>query len=134
MKNKNFVDGTLCYIHFGKTYNGEINNEHLAVLYNINGVDNVVFAIPLTSPKLKHFRTEKDYIDRNHVGVKFLRLHYIRQTDSIALLEQIKSISKERITGYYKDADGKIVILNEKEQSLLKKIVKKYIDYILYKN
>lgn len=131
--DKNFVDGTLCYINFGKTANGEINDEHLAVLYNIKGVDNVVFAIPLTSPKEKHFRTTKDFKERNHVATKFIRLHYIKQTDSIALLEQLKSISKTRIREYYKDADSKIVVLNDKEQTLLKNIIKKYMDYIFYK-
>lgn len=129
----NFEDGTLCYIHFGNTVSGEINNEHLAVLYNIKGVDNVIFAVPLTSPKLKHFKTEKDFETRNYLETKFIRLHYIRQTDSIALFDQVKTIGISRIRDYYKDADGKIVVLNQIEQSILKSKLIKYIKYILYK-
>lgn len=129
----NFEDGTLCHINFGKTFGTEINNEHLAVLFNIKGVDNLVLAIPLTSPKTKHFKTQSDFENRNYREVKYFRLHYIVQTDSIALLEQMKSISVLRINNYYKDADGKIVILNEKELTLLKNKIKKYINFILYK-
>lgn len=92
-----FEDGSVCYINFGNALGGEINKIHLAVLFNIPGVENVVFAVPLTSPKEKHFRNHKSYEERNYLETKFLRLHYIKQTDSIALLEQIKSIAKLRI-------------------------------------
>lgn len=129
----NFEDGTLCHINFGRTMGTEINNEHLAVLFNIRGVDNLVFAIPLTSPKLKHFKSKNAFEERNYKETKFFRLHYIIQTDSIALLEQMKSISIARISNYYKDADGKIVILNEKELNLLRKKLEKYLHYVLYK-
>lgn len=128
-----FKDGSLCYINFGNTLPGEINKIHLAVLFNINGVDNVVLAVPLTSPKLKHFRTEKAFNDRNYLETKFLRLHYIKQTDSIALFEQLKSISKNRIKDTYKNADHQPIILNEKELNILKIKLIKYLKFILFK-
>lgn len=128
-----FEDGTLCHINFGRTIGTEINNEHLAVLFNIKGVDNLVFAIPLTSPKLKHFKTQEAFENRSYKDTKFFRLHYIIQTDSIALLEQMKSISVLRISNYYKDADGKIIVLNDKEIKIIKQKIEKYIHYILYK-
>lgn len=128
-----FEDGSLYYIDFGNTFPGEINKMHLAILFNINGVDNAVLAIPLTSPKLKHFRSLEAYEKRNYLETKFLRLHYIKQTDSIALFEQLKSISKLRIKDSYKNADHKPVILNEKELFALKSKLIKYIKFILYK-
>ena len=128
-----FEDGTLFYINFGETLPGEINKIHLAILFNINGVDNAVLAVPLTSPKLKHFRSEEAYNKRNYLETKFLRLHYIKQTDSIALFEQLKTISKERIKDSYKNEDHKVVKLNDKELFILKNKLIKYLKYILYK-
>ena len=129
----NFVDGTLGYVRFGKTIGSEINDIHLAVLFKVKGVNNMIFCIPLTSPKQKHFKSIDDFKKRNYLGVKYLRLHYIIQTNSIALLKQIRMISNKRIINYYKDENNKIVILNSKELNLLKNIVIKYIKYIFDK-
>lgn len=134
MAIENFVDGTLCHINFTNMIGNEINSIHLAVLFNIPNVNGVVYCVPLTSPKLKHFKTEKDFEERNYMETRFFRQHYIKQTDSIALLEQIKSISVMRIENYYKDEDNKIVVLNDKEQSILKNKIIKYMKYVLYKN
>lgn len=134
MKRKNFSDGTICHINFGNIpLNGEIYNYHLGVLFNIKGLDNTIFCIPLTSPKVKHFETEEDYNKRNYRNMKFFRCHYIKQTDSIALLDQIRVISVNRLISFYKDEDNNIVILNDKEMNLLKNKIIKYINLILYK-
>ena len=126
-------DGGLYYINFGNTLPVEINKIHLAVVFVIKGVDNVVFVVPLTSPKIKHFKTEIDFKERNYLETKFLRLHYIRQTDSIALFEQVKSLSRNRIKDTYKDADHRPIVLNSKELDILKSKLIKYLKFILYK-
>ena len=77
-----------------------------------------MFCIPLTSPKPKYFESIKDYNNRNYRNMKYFRYHYIKQTDSIALLEQIKTISIDRMNDYYRDVNNKIIILNEKEKQL----------------
>lgn len=134
MSKFKFNDGTLCHINFGKaSWDGEISKYHLGVLYNIKGVKNTVLCIPLTSPKEKHFKTKKDFEERNYLDTKFFRLHYIKQTDSIALLEQTKTISINRISNYYKNEDNKIVVLNDKEQQILKNKLIKYLKMILHK-
>ena len=123
----NFQDGTLCHINFCGAYDGEIKDIHLAVLFSINGVENLAFCIPLTSPKLKHFKTEKNFNDRNYLETKSKRLHYIKQTDSIALLEQFGCISSFRIANDYKDEDDRIVVLQDDELDTLKQQTLKYI-------
>ena len=134
MKNKKFEDGTLCHVNFGiKPLNGEIYNYHLAILFNISGLSNTIFCVPLTSPKLKHFETPDDYNNRNYVNMKYFRYHYIKQTDSVALLDQIRVISIERLVNFYKDADNKVIILNDSEMKLIKNKVIKYINFILTK-
>lgn len=131
---KKFKDGTLCHIKFGKTpYNGEIYNYHLAILFNIPSINNTVFCIPLTSPKEKHFISQEDFKNRNYRNMKYYRYHYIKQTDSVALLEQIKTISIDRMNDYYRDADNEIIVLNEKELKLLVFKIEKYIKMILHK-
>lgn len=133
-KRKKFKDGTLCHIKFGKTpYNGEIYNYHLAILFNIPGINNTVFCIPLTSPKEKHFTSLEDLKNRNYRNMKYYRYHYIKQTDSIALLEQLKTISIDRMNDFYRDADNEIIVLNEKELNLLVSKIEKYVKMILYK-
>lgn len=60
-KKRNFEDGTICHINFGDiALNGEIYNYHLGIIFNIKGISNTVFCIPLTSPKPKHFESIKD--------------------------------------------------------------------------
>lgn len=128
-----FIDGSLCHIDFQGNIGSEINSIHLGVLYNIPGNDKLTFCIPLTSPKLKHFKSEKAYIERNYRETKHFGWQYLKQTDSIALLEQMKIISKNRIKNYYENQDGKIVVLDEETQKLLKKKIISYINIILYK-
>ena len=93
-----------------------------------------MFCIPLTSPKPKYFESIKDYNNRNYRNRKYFRYHYIKQTDSIALLEQIKTISiDDRMNDYYRDVNNKIIILNEKEKQLIINKTIKYISLILKK-
>ena len=106
--NYYFVDGTLCHINFK---GNEINSIHLGVLFNYPGIDGLVLCIPLTSPKEKHFKTKEDYEKRNYLNTKHYSWQYLKQTDSIALLEQAKSISKLWIKNYYENQDGKIIVL-----------------------
>lgn len=65
--------------------------------------------------------------------MKYFRYHYIKQTDSIALLEQIKTISIDRMNDYYRDVNNKIIILSEKEKQLIINKTIKYISLILKK-
>ncbi len=133
MKN-NFVDGTLCHINFSGNIGNEINDIHLGVLYNIPGNCNLVLCIPLTSPKIKHFKSEKAYNERNYNETKHFSWQYLKQTDSIALLEQVKIISKLRVKDYYENQDRKIVVLDQHTQELLKTKLISYFNKILYKN
>ena len=64
-----FEDGTLGYIDFRNAIGGEINQIHLAVLFNIPAISNVVFAIPLTSPKVKHFKSLMAFENRNYLEI-----------------------------------------------------------------
>ena len=115
-----FIDGTLCHINFNGNVGSEINSIHLGVLYNLPGIDNLALCIPLTSSKLKYFKSEKDYDERNYLQTKHFSWQYLKQTDSIALLEQTKTISKSRIINYYENQDRKIVVLDDYTQDLLK--------------
>ena len=130
---KYFADGTLCHIDFNGNVGSEINKVHLGALYNLPGVNNLAMCIPLTSPKLKYFKTEKAYNERNYLETKHFSWQYLKQTDSIALLEQIKSISKNRIKNYYEDQDGKIVVLDDYTKKLLKEKVISYFNKIMNK-
>lgn len=125
-------NGVLHYVNFGNVLDGEINDIHLAVLFKIKGLNNVVFAVPLTSPKLKHFKNEVAFNTRNYLETKYMRLHYIRQTDSIALFDQLKTISKRRVCKAYKNSVGDNIKLNYHEISVLKTKIIKYLKYILY--
>ena len=62
---------------------------------------NMVFCIPLTSPKEKHFKNIEAFNSRNHNELKYQNLIYIDKTDSIALLDQIRTISTQRLIKSY---------------------------------
>lgn len=129
----NFVNGTLCHINFKGNVGSEINEIHLGVLFNLPGINNLVLCVPLTSPKIKHFKSEKDFYERNYLKTKHYSWQYLKQTDSIALLEQIKTISKNRIKNYYEDQDGKIAILDDETLKLLTEKIISYFKIILNK-
>ena len=127
-------DGQIYYINFNGNQGREINNIHLGVIYNLPTLLDVVFCIPLTSPKQKHFKTEKDFNERNYRATKHFSWQYLKQTDSIALLDQIRIISTKRLINSYKDKNNITIKLNEQTQSILKSKIIKYISIILYKN
>ncbi len=52
---------------------------------------------------------------------------YINQTDSIALLDQIRTISIRRLLNEYKDADNKNIVLDNQNLSLINLRTIKYI-------
>lgn len=131
--NYYFVDGTLCHINFKGNVGNEINSIHLGVLFNYPGIDGLVLCIPLTSPKEKHFKTKEDYEKRNYLNTKHYSWQYLKQTDSIALLEQTKSISKLRIKNYYENQDGKIIVLNEEHKKLLNEKLNTYLKIVMNK-
>lgn len=131
---KNFVDGSMYNTHFGKTVGVEINNEHYSIVFNIKNNGNLVFCIPLTSPKPKHFIDKEAYERRDHNKLKYTHTYYIQQTDSIALIDQLKVISVNRLGKIYKEeGTGKLVYLRPEELDLIKIKVEKFIKSVLHK-
>lgn len=109
------VNGEIYNIDFSGNKGSEINNIHLGIIFKIPGINNMVFCIPLISPKVNHFKTIKDFNSRNYLELKYQNLVYIDQTDSIALLDQMRSISVKRLLNKY----HKNTILNNKNIKLL---------------
>ena len=94
----------------------------------------MVFCIPLNSTKEKHFKTVNDFNSRNYLELRYQNLVYIDQTDSIALLDQMRSISIKRLLSTYYD-----IVLNDKNIQLLslKAIkyfkIKKFFKFAIYR-
>lgn len=86
----------------------------------------MVFCIPLTSPKEKHFKTVNDFNSRNYLELRYQNLVYINQTDSIALLDQMRSISTKRLLSTYHD-----IVLNDENIQLLTLKATKYLRNVL---
>ena len=122
--------GQLYYIDFSGYKGSEINNTHLGIIYPIPNIKNMVFCIPLTSPKEKHFKTQKDFQTRNYHNLKYHNLIYIDQNDSIALLEQMRAISINRLISTYRKL-GNNLILNNKNLELLNNKAIEYFKRIL---
>ena len=124
-------DGQIYYINFSGNLGREINNIHLGVIFTLPIIKDMVFCVPLTSPKIKHFKTIEDFNQRNYKNVKHFNWQYLKQTDSIAMLDQIKIISSDRLLKpYHIKINSK---LNDTTLSLLKAKVMKYIELILFK-
>ena len=113
------IDGEIYNIDFKGYIGFEINDTHLGVIYTISNIKNMVLCVPLTSPKEKHFRSYDNFIKRNYLKLSHSNYVFIKQTDSIALLDQIKFISVNRVLNPML-LNKKNVILNNKEQILLK--------------
>lgn len=122
------VNGQIYIIDFSGNKGSEINKIHLGIIFTIPKVKNMVFCIPLTSPKKKHFKIEYDFNNRNYLELSYQNLVYIEQTDSMALLDQMRSISTLRILKQYKNTT-----LNEKSIQLLITKTTKYLKHILQK-
>lgn len=120
------MNGQIYSINFSGNKGSEINSIHLGIIFTIPKVQNLVFCIPLTSPKEKHFKTTEDFDKRNHLELKYQNLVYINQTDSMALLDQMRCISTQRLLNPYNN-----VVLNEKNINLLIIKTSKYLKNIL---
>ena len=125
-------DGSIFHVYFGQTFSGEINNVHLSIIFSLQGINNAVFVIPLTSPKRKHFKTMQSFECRNPKDVKYTRLYYIMQTDSIALFDQIKILSINRLKHPYRINKEAVIISNDELTKIKVRLIK-YIKSILYK-
>lgn len=126
-------DGQIYYIDFNGNKGSEIGSIHLGIIFTMANVKNMVFCLPLTSPKEKHFKDIESFNNRNYNELKFKNLFYIEQTDSVALLDQIRCISTFRLLNIYKDSNNNEVILNENYLKLIRYKIEKYINYILNK-
>ena len=124
------INGQLFHVNFGDTKGSEINNIHLGIIFKLPKISNMVLCIPLTSPKEKHFKTKDDYSRINHNALKYQNLVYINQTDSIALLDQIRTISTKRLLHTYKDADNNEICLNNGNLKLINIRIIKYFKNI----
>lgn len=120
------LNGQIYNIDFSGNKGSEINSVHLGVIFTIPKVSNMVFCIPLTSPKAKHFKTVNDFNSRNYLELRYQNLVYINQTDSIALLDQMRSISIKRLLNTYHN-----IILNDENIQLLTLKATKYLRNVL---
>ena len=121
------MNGEIFYINFSGNVGSEINNIHLGVIFTIPKVNNMVFCIPLTSPKIKHFKSLDAFNERNYLELKYQSLVYLDLTDSIALLDQMRTISINRLLKTYN------VFLDNKNINLLIVKINKYISNIMKK-
>lgn len=122
----NIMDGSIYFVLFGETFPNEINNYHPGIIFNVYGVRNMVFCVPITSPKPKHFLNIRDYENRNSSNLKFSTNYYIKRTDSIAAFDQVRMISVTRLRRC-------LNILTEEELIELKFQLIKFLEKILYK-
>ncbi len=121
-------NGEIFYIDFKGNRGSEINSTHLGIIFTMPKVKNMLFCIPLTSPKEKHFKNKEAFNNRNYNELKYQNLIYIDETDSIALLDQIRTISVLRLKQSYN------IVLNYKNINLITTKVIKYISNILKNN
>ncbi len=127
-----YDEGSVYHINFGRTFHPELNNKHLGILFNIKSSQNMIFCLPLTSPKEKHFKTKEGFNSRNHFDLKYPHLYYIKETDSIVLMEQFRTISKRRIESQYKDSiSNQKVVISEIEMKKLKDAFNKFYKTII---
>ena len=67
-------NGEIYYINFKGNIGNEINKIHLGIVFLIPKIDNMIFCIPLTSPKEKHFKDLNSFKKRNHRELKYQNL------------------------------------------------------------
>lgn len=131
-KYKKYKNGSIYHINYSKTVHPELKEKHLGIIFNINSCENMVFCLPLTSPKEKHFYSKEDFKNRNYNKLKYSHLYYIKETDSIILMEQFRTISKNRIESPYKNIDTKKpIILCKIELSKIIIMFNKFLKNIL---
>ena len=131
-KYKTYPDGSVYHINFGRTFHPELKDKHLGILFTIKSSDNMVLCLPLTSPKEKHFKSIIDFQERNYNNLKYPHLYYIKETDSIVLMEQFRTISKNRIESQYKNPKtSQKVIISELELNKIKVAYNKFFQNIM---
>ncbi len=123
-------NGQIYHINFKGHKGTEINNIHLGIVFTIPHISNMVFCIPLTSPKEKHFKTKEAFDKRNHLKLKHQTLIYIDQTDSIALLDQIRTISIQRLLNTYKNINNNDIVLTAENLKLVETKTLKFLKHI----
>lgn len=123
-------DKTFYIINFCGNVGSEINKIHLGIVFTMPGLKNMIFCIPATSPKEKHFRTSDGFKNRNGKDLKHFSWYYLKQTDSILMFDQIKTISNLRLISLYKK-DNIIQEINDVDYERIKKKFKKYLSKIL---
>lgn len=128
---KSIADGSVYHINFGRTFHPELKSKHLGILFNIKSTNNMILCLPMTSPKEKHFKTTDGFNKRDYHDLKYPHLYYVKETDSIVLMEQFRTISKNRIESQYKNkATNQKIVLSALEQQKLKIAFNKFIGNI----
>ena len=129
---KTYKEGSVYHINYGTTFHPELNKKHLGILFNIKSSQNMIFCLPLTSPKEKHFKTPEGFKNRDYLDLKYSHLYYIKETDSIVLMEQFRTISKRRIESQYKDpVSNQKVVISKLEMKKLKTAFNKFYKTII---
>ena len=132
MRKKTIVNGCVYDINFGRTFHPELKSKHLGIIFKIPSTNNMLFCLPLTSPKEKHFKTLEGYNNRDISDLKYPHLYYIKETDSMILMEQFRTISINRLESQYKNPISKQkVILSEQEKTKILKAFNKILKNIL---
>ncbi len=132
MRKKTIVNGCVYHINFGRTFHPELKSKHLGIIFKIPSTNNMLFCLPLTSPKEKHFKTFEGYSNRDISDLKYPHLYYIKETDSMILMEQFRTISINRLESQYKNPISKQkVILSEQEKTKILKAFNKILKNIL---
>lgn len=131
-KYKNYDEGSIYHINYGRTFHPELKDKHLGVLFPIKSSENMIFCLPLTSPKEKHFKTIEGYNSRDYNDLKYPHLYYIKETDSMILMEQFRTLSKNRIESQYKnDKTNQKVVLSDMELNKIKVAFNKFFKTII---
>lgn len=132
MEKKNIVNGCVYHINFGRTFHPELKSKHLGIIFKIPSTNNMLFCLPLTSPKEKHFKTLDDFNNRNITALKYPHLYYIKETDSMILMDQFRTISINRLESQYKNPISKQkVVLSDTERVKILKAFNKVLKNIL---
>lgn len=131
IKRHIYSKGEIYHIKFGNTFKPEIDDVHLGIIFPIKNCNTMFFCLPLTSAKEKHFIDKKSYDERNIRKLKYKHTYYIKETNSIALFEQFRAISANRIESPYKEnhvnvklTDNELTkIINAMDNFFLKDII-----------
>ena len=82
-------------------------------------------------PKEKHFKNLDAFTKRDYLQLKYPHLYYLKETDSIVLMEQFRTISTSRIESPFKNSNNQKVVLSKLEQTKLTKAFLKIIKNVI---